>query len=105
MLIAPPFMPGRTGDLFLPADFTRLHPALGPDSEAGAGIERLAKLGAERGLKLLLDVVPDRLAAGSAAAAREAGGLFSGPAIWRPSTRDTVTAGAKRRGRMPRTRR
>ncbi len=79
VLIAPPFVPGRTGNLFLPADFTRLHPALAWESGADAAIERLARQAAERDLKLLLDVVPDRLAAGSAAA-REAGGLFSGPA-------------------------
>ncbi|MBV9653604.1 MAG: DUF3416 domain-containing protein [Acetobacteraceae bacterium] len=79
ILIAPPFMPGRTGDLFLPADFNRLHPVFESDGHAEDGLATLAGLSAERDLKLLLDVVPDRLAAGSAASV-EAGGLFSGPA-------------------------
>ncbi len=78
LLIAPPFATGRTGDLFLPADFSRLHPSLAWGGDAAAGLHWLSRECGQRDLRLLLDVVPDRLAAGSVAA-RERPDLFAGP--------------------------
>ncbi|MFL5333014.1 MAG: alpha-amylase family protein, partial [Geminicoccaceae bacterium] len=78
VLIAPPFLPGRTGDLFLPADFHRLHPLLDWERDAETGLRWLAEACGERQMRLLLDWVPDRLAAGSEAA-RTNGDLFAGP--------------------------
>ena len=65
LLIAPPFAPGRTGDLFLPSDFARLHPCLAWEGDAQSGLRWLAQECEARRLKLLLDVVPDRVAASS----------------------------------------
>src|SRR5271166_1683039 len=78
LLIAPPFAPGRTGSMFLAADFARLHPLLAWERDAASGLRWLADECRARDLRLMLDVVPDRLAAGSVAA-REAADLFAGP--------------------------
>ncbi len=62
VVIAPPFATGRSHDLFLTADAARLDPRLG----AGDAIEALARLAAscrERHLRLMLDLVVDRVAA------------------------------------------
>ncbi|MBV8573933.1 MAG: hypothetical protein JOZ58_02690, partial [Acetobacteraceae bacterium] len=78
LLIAPPFAPGRTGDLFLPSDFSRLHPCLAWEGDAPSGLRWLAEECRARRLRLLLDVVGDRVAAGSPIA-RENPDLFAGP--------------------------
>ena len=62
VVVAPPFAAGRTGDLFLVADFDRLDPRLGGGG-AVAGLARLAASCRERGLGLMLDLVIDRVAA------------------------------------------
>jgi starch synthase (maltosyl-transferring) len=61
VLIAPPFMPGRTGNIFLTKDHRRLHPLLGGGDaiQALAGAARLAE---GHGLGLMLDLVVDRAA-------------------------------------------
>ena len=55
--------------MFLPADFRELHPALAWPDTAQSGLRWIAREARERGLSLLLDVVLDRVAAGSAIAA------------------------------------
>ena len=66
VLIAPPF---RGEDLFLAADFDRPHVALQAGEDASAALRRIADLCAAHGLVPLLDVLPDRVAAGGRIAA------------------------------------
>ena len=61
VLIAPPFLPGRGGDLFLTVDHARLHPILGA-IDALTALSRLASEAAGFGLGLMLDLVIDRVA-------------------------------------------
>ena len=58
VLTAPPF---AAEDLFLPEDFHRLHPTLGWEGDAASGLGHLAGRCAAHGLRLLLDVVVDRV--------------------------------------------
>jgi starch synthase (maltosyl-transferring) len=64
VLIAPVFMPGRSGDIFLTADHDRVHPTLidGQPSAADDWLAALAGACRERDLSLLLDLVVDRVA-------------------------------------------
>jgi starch synthase (maltosyl-transferring) len=64
VLLAPPFLPGQTGNVFVPADYDRLHPALG-DGDATAALAAVADAASAQGLRVLLDVVIDRVAIGS----------------------------------------
>jgi len=73
VIIAPPFMPGRSGDLFLTADHNRLDPRLGM-GEAIAALARLADEARDRQLRLFLDIVADQVAAES--------GLCDGASGW-----------------------
>jgi len=68
---APMFAPGRDGDIFLSADLEALHPALGWAGPADAGIARLADDCARHGLRLILDLVPDRVAIDAVIRARQ----------------------------------
>ena len=63
VLIAPPFLPGRTGSILLAADHDRLHPALGWEGDAFSGLRRIAASARAHELTPLLDVVPNRVAA------------------------------------------
>jgi starch synthase (maltosyl-transferring) len=67
VLIAPPFAVGRSGHLHATADFGRLHPVLAADASADvdAFIGALVHDAADHGLKLLIDLALDRLAADS----------------------------------------
>jgi starch synthase (maltosyl-transferring) len=78
LLVAPPFMPGATGDLFLAADYDRLHPALLCDKDSAAALSFLAAECRARGLALLLDVALAEVAAGSPVA-RAHPDLFQSP--------------------------
>jgi starch synthase (maltosyl-transferring) len=62
VIIAPPFRPGASGDLFLTADHDRLDPRLGT-GDAVAGLARWARAADTRGLRPMLDLVVDRVAA------------------------------------------
>jgi starch synthase (maltosyl-transferring) len=75
VLIAPPF---AADDLFLVADFDRPHPVLQAGGDALAALRAIAAAAVARGLTPLLDVVPDRLAAGGPAALQRPD-LFRGP--------------------------
>jgi starch synthase (maltosyl-transferring) len=61
VLIAPPFLPGRTGNIFLTKDHRRLHPMLGGGDSTDA-LADAARSAAEHGLGFLLDLVVDRVA-------------------------------------------
>jgi starch synthase (maltosyl-transferring) len=61
VLIAPPFLPGLGGNIFLTGDHTRLHPALG----SLAATEALAQIvidAQQENLRVMLDLVIDRVA-------------------------------------------
>jgi starch synthase (maltosyl-transferring) len=60
--IAPPFLPGASGNLFRTGDHDRLDPRLGT-GDAVAALGRLAEKARDRGLLLMLDVVVDQVAA------------------------------------------
>ena len=62
--IAPPFRPGRSGNLFVTADPNRLHPALGTAS-AEDGLRAAVLAAGDHGLGLVMDLVVDRAASGS----------------------------------------
>jgi starch synthase (maltosyl-transferring) len=63
LLMAPPFQPGRGGNIFLTADHDKPHPALGRDLPAETILGEIAEQCASRGLTLWLDLVLDRVAA------------------------------------------
>src|SRR5215471_14895336 len=62
VIIAPLFRPGASGDLFLTADHARLDPRLGT-GDAIAALARWAQAAVSRGLRPMLDLVVDRVAA------------------------------------------
>jgi starch synthase (maltosyl-transferring) len=75
ILTAPPFAgPG----IMLPADFIVAHPCLATPLDAPAAIRRIVEMCRSQGVALLLDVVPDRVAAGGGIAAARPD-LFCGP--------------------------
>ena len=41
--VAPPFVPGASGDIFITGDHEALHPGLGWPGPADAGIARMAR--------------------------------------------------------------
>jgi glycosidase len=61
VVVAPPFAPGRAGNLFLTADHDRLDPRLGT-VDAIAALSRFAEESRDRRLRPMLDVVIDRVA-------------------------------------------
>ncbi len=64
VLVAPPFMPGRSGSVFVTADYDRLHPAVGRQ-DATEALRSLVEKARGHGLQIMLDLVIDRVAAGS----------------------------------------
>jgi starch synthase (maltosyl-transferring) len=62
VLVAPLLAPGRGGDLFLTSDPQRANPALGWSGDAVSALAHAASLCRERGLRLLVDLVVDRVA-------------------------------------------
>jgi starch synthase (maltosyl-transferring) len=93
--VAPPFVPGVSGDIFVTADHESLHPALGWSGSADAGIARIAQQAAEHGLRVWLDLAIDRVAIDAAIRQREEqwfapGGCGGPPSPWRPPYRADV---------------
>jgi starch synthase (maltosyl-transferring) len=76
---APLFAPGGSGDLFLAADHERAHPALGADASADEVAARVAETCSRHGLRLIIDIVLDRVA--------NEGALANSPRPWFRSTR------------------
>jgi len=60
--VAPPFVPGESGDIFVTADHEHLHPALGWVGSADEGLGRLAEAAGQHGLRLMLDITLDEVA-------------------------------------------
>ncbi len=75
---APLFAPGAGGDIFLTADHEALHPALG-NGAADDAVARLADASARHELGLILDIVPDRVAADAPIRARQRAWFEGGP--------------------------
>lgn len=69
VLVAPPFAAGARGDLRLTGDPARIDPRIAAGLDTEAGIRRMAGLCAAEGLRLLIDVVADRIDAASPLAA------------------------------------
>jgi starch synthase (maltosyl-transferring) len=63
--LAPPFEPGKGGDIFIHATFDRLHPALGFEGSAEQGIALAANFATRTGLRLMLDIAPGQIAVDS----------------------------------------
>jgi starch synthase (maltosyl-transferring) len=76
---APLFAPGGTGDIFLTADHEAVHPALGTGAPADEVIAGLAQTCARHELRLVLDIVIDRVA--------NEGSLANSPRPWFRSAR------------------
>lgn len=74
---APPFLPGKSGDIFLTADHERLHPALGFDGDADEGLASLSRAAQRHGLRLMCDIALDEIAVDAPIRRRE-------PAWFRP---------------------
>ena len=92
VLLAPPFRPGASGDIFLTADHDRLHPALDWDGDAASGLRRAADMAAIHGLRLWLDLAVDRVAIDAGIRDRESqwfsvGGVSAPASPWRPPYR------------------
>jgi len=75
---APLFAPGGTGDIFLAAEHNRVHPALGVDRSADEVVAHVAQMCGRHGLRLILDIVVDRVAS--------EGSLANSPRPWFRST-------------------
>jgi starch synthase (maltosyl-transferring) len=63
LLTAPPFRPGRSGNLFLTADFEELHAELESRRTALETLSKLAEECQQRDMALWMDLVLDRVAA------------------------------------------
>jgi starch synthase (maltosyl-transferring) len=100
--VAPPFMPGSSGDIFITADHTMLHPALEWHGTADDGIAHVAKAADRHGLALWLDLAIDRVAIDAAIRQREedwfaTGGCGAPSSPWRaPSRPDAAYARLER---------
>jgi len=66
--VGPVFAPAPSGDIFLTDDFARTNPAISEEHDADATIRHLAQLCRDNGLRLVLDLVLDRVAADGAMA-------------------------------------
>jgi len=73
VLLAPPFAPGSSGNLYHLGDPDRPHPILESMADATATLALLAERARGHGLALFLDILPARVAADGALAAAEPG--------------------------------
>ena len=73
VLLAPPFAPGGSGNIFRLGDPDRPHPILEAPGEATETLAWLAERARAHGLSLWLDIAPSRVAADGALAAAEPG--------------------------------
>ncbi|HTJ93859.1 MAG TPA: maltotransferase domain-containing protein, partial [Pararobbsia sp.] len=65
VLIAPPFLPGRAGNILVTADHRRLHPVFETERSAHDVLAELSALAGERGLALLVDLMIEAIASDS----------------------------------------
>ncbi len=87
--VAPPFVPGKSGDIFITADHEALHPALGWPGPADEGIARITRAAADHGLRIWLDLAIDRVAIDAPLGQREAGWFAPGGCGGPPDPRRT----------------
>ncbi len=80
VLVAPLFAPGHVADIFLTADDTSPHPALGWQGDAHAAIGYATEQCRARGLRMLMDLVINRVAADSTT-------LAAHPQLFEPADR------------------
>ena len=66
--VSPPFLPHASGNVFLTDDFEFAHPVLGGTKSADELVAEIASRCGAFGLRLLLDIQIDRVAAGGAMA-------------------------------------
>ena len=78
VLISPASAPGPDGNLMLPYDWDRPHPALARDGTISDAVATLSRNCRARGLRLMIDIVADRIGAGGPLA-RELGLEVAGP--------------------------
>ena len=64
--IAPPFLPGESGDIYFTADHEVLHTALGWRGSADEGIALVVQQARQHGLRIWLDISVDRVALNAA---------------------------------------
>ena len=83
LLVAPFFLPGRSGNIFTVSDHNTCHPILEWDGAADDATAAVAKLCRDHGLTLLFDLVIDRIASNAA--------LVSKHPDWFATTADETT--------------
>ncbi|CAM2143337.1 Alpha-1,4-glucan:maltose-1-phosphate maltosyltransferase [Pararobbsia alpina] len=66
VLIAPPFMPGRAGNILVSADLRRMHPVFETERGSHEVLAELSTLARERNLALLVDLMIETIASDSA---------------------------------------
>lgn len=66
VLIAPPFLPGRAGNILVSADHRRVHPVFETERSAHEILAELSALARQRGLALLVDLMIETIASDSA---------------------------------------
>ena len=88
--VAPPFLPGASGDIFATADHETLHPALGWPGTADAGIARITREAAEHGLRVWLDLAIDQVAIDAPIRRREE--QWFAPDDWRRAAQPVADA-------------
>ncbi len=76
--IAPPFVPGASGDIFATADHEALHPALHWSGTADQGIAEIADQASRYGLRIWLDLAIDQVAVDAPIRQRKEGWFASG---------------------------
>ncbi|RKP57513.1 maltotransferase domain-containing protein [Pararobbsia silviterrae] len=65
VLIAPPFQPGRAGNILVSADYRRVHPVFETERDSHEVLAELSGLARERGLALLVDLMIEAFASDS----------------------------------------
>ena len=93
--VAPPFVPGASGDIFITGDHEALHPGLDWPGRADAGIARMAQQASEHGLRVWLDLSIDQVAIDAVIRRRAddwfaSGGCDAPPSPWRAPHRQDV---------------
>ena len=87
--VAPPFVPGASGDIFITADHEALHPALNWPGSADTGIARMTQAAAGHGLRVWLDLALDRVAIDAAVHRHKAAWFVTGGCGALPNPRRT----------------
>ncbi|MBV9252487.1 MAG: DUF3416 domain-containing protein, partial [Acetobacteraceae bacterium] len=76
--IAPMFLPGEDGDIFVTANHERLHPALQWNGSADEGFSQLTSTARQHGLRVLLDITLGQVSGEAELRRREPGWFTTG---------------------------